>query len=474
MPSSVPEKGQSLHDCRPDLAADWHPTKNALLTPKDVRGGSGKVVWWRGACGHEWSAKVFVRVGGQGCPICAGKRVAVGFNDLSTLEPVLSSQWHETRNGRLTPRNVTRMSQKKVWWRCPFFPDHEWEATIGNRVRGTGCPICAGRQVKPGFNDLATTEKVIASEWHPTRNGPLTSKEVTRGTRRGVWWLGSCGHEWQASINDRTSQRTGCPFCFGNRAVLRGHNDLATTRPDVAALWHPTRNETESPSTVSLGSKKKIWWLGPCGHSWTATVQHLTRGQGCAVCRGFQIEEGFNDLASQDPEIASQWHPTRNQSLTPNMITASSNRLIWWQCTKGHEWRTSVNNRRNGKVGCPSCADYGYRIAEPGWVYLLEHEGLGMQQIGISNSIEQRLAQHRARGWSPIDIIGPMPGDRAKEFESDALKTLTNRGATLGRRGDPEKFDGFTEAWPVSSLRVADLLDLTNWIAADRPNSMGV
>ena len=53
----------------------------------------------------------------------------------------LAKEWHPIRNGMLTPKDVTAGSQKKVWWLCPEC-GYEWEAVIGSRNQGRGCPRC--------------------------------------------------------------------------------------------------------------------------------------------------------------------------------------------------------------------------------------------------------------------------------------------------------------------------------------------
>ena len=35
-------------------------------------------------------------------------------------------------------------SVQKVWWKCS--KGHEWQATIANRNKGSGCPICTSEQ----------------------------------------------------------------------------------------------------------------------------------------------------------------------------------------------------------------------------------------------------------------------------------------------------------------------------------------
>lgn len=59
---------------------------------------------------------------------------------------------------------------------------------------------------------------------------------------------------------------------------------------------------------VSVGSHKKVIWKGKCGHEWSATVKsRATNGTGCPYCSHNKILVGFNDLASQRPEIAAEW-----------------------------------------------------------------------------------------------------------------------------------------------------------------------
>ena len=79
----------------------------------------------------------------------------------------------------------------------------------------------------------------------------------------------------------------------------------------------------------------------------------------CPYCSGQKVFPGFNDLATVAPEIAAQWHPVLNGTLTPQMVTAGSNRKVWWICSEGHIWRAAVANRAlpgYKHTGCPVCA----------------------------------------------------------------------------------------------------------------------
>ena len=132
---------------------------------------------------------------------------------LAETYPEVAKQWHPTLNGKLTPNDFTKGSDKKVWWKCPEGGDHEWESNIYNRSKGNGCPVCSGRKAV-NSNCLATLNPELAMEWHPTKNGDLTPYHFTEGTHKKVWWKCDKGedHEWKTSVVKRTNG-TNCPFC---------------------------------------------------------------------------------------------------------------------------------------------------------------------------------------------------------------------------------------------------------------------
>ena len=103
-----------LSEVHPELVAEWSD-KNLPLTPDRITYGSNKVVWWKGACGHEWQTSVKARSNGENCPICSGARVIEGINDLATLKPELADEW-SSKNDPLKPTMVTTGSHKKVIW----------------------------------------------------------------------------------------------------------------------------------------------------------------------------------------------------------------------------------------------------------------------------------------------------------------------------------------------------------------------
>ena len=267
----------------------------------------------------------------------------------------LMKEWDWDKNNELGlfPQKLLAGSNKKVWWLCKN--KHNWQAKIVDRTQShTSCPYCANKKIAVGFNDLATTHPQLVKEWHYYKNGDLLPIMVTKGSSKKVWWICNKNHEWYASIASRAAGR-GCPICSNSR-VLVGFNDLATTHPIIAKEWNFEKNRDLTPTSVLAGSSKKVWWICQQGHEWQTTISHRTeRGHNCPFCSRRKAIPGQTDLATLNPKLAKEWHPTKNGDLTPQQVTVRSGKKIWWQCSNGHEWQATPHDRDTDNTNCPYC-----------------------------------------------------------------------------------------------------------------------
>ena len=276
------EEYNDLKTKRPDIAKEWHPTKNGNLTPSSVKFNQDLKVWWMCENGHEWQALIGGRTSdNRGCPYCSGRLAIKGSTDLSTVDPELARDWDYDMNGDLSPSNVKPGSDRVVWWKGAC--GHQWQSSISNYRKSRNCPYCTNKRVLPGFNDLDTINRELAGEWHPTKNGDLTPKDVLPYSNKKVWWKGACGHEWEAVIGSRHGGR-GCPYCSGQK-VLSGFNDLASKRPDLAEQWNYERN-TRGPEEFTIRSGIRVWWKCDKDHEWEALISNRAKGDGCPICFG--------------------------------------------------------------------------------------------------------------------------------------------------------------------------------------------
>lgn len=430
---------------------------------------------------------------------------------LSVTHPELANQadgWD--------PSTVSAGSHYKGQWKCLL--GHSWVASVAHRANGTGCPVCSGNRVLTGFNDLATTDPELAKQangWEPA--------SVQRKSNLKKDWICELGHIWNVAPSQRTAGY-GCPFCNGVK-VMVGFNDLATTHPKIAL-----KASGWNPEEFSKGSDSKQEWMCEYGHFYTAAISSQVAGRGCHFCSGHRVLEGFNDLATTEPELAKQahgWDPTlvssrsglkkkwqckqghlwsavvasRTSSHTagrgcpvcagkiilpgfndlsttdpviaaqadgwdPRLVTRSTNLRKDWICQLGHKWRTSVNNRTVGN-NCPACASSGFDANSDAWLYLVNHQDWELLQVGITNSPQTRLSKHKRIGWELIELRGPMDGLIARAWETSILQMLKRHGAKLASEEVAGKFDGYTEAWITESFKVSSLGELMDSVRRD-------
>ena len=269
-------------------------------------------------------------------------------NSLAEVHPELVSEWSE-KNLTLTPGDITFGSNKKVWWRGAC--GHEWQTSVKARSNGEKCPICSGARVIAGINDLATLEPLLVKQW--SKKNKIKPTEVSIGSHKKVIWRCEKGHEWEAAVKRRTINRTGCPYCSHNK-VLGGFNDLATLLPDIAAEWSE-KNLPLKPDEVNAKSRKNVWWrCSKCGNEWKSVINARVKGTVCPVCAEREVLAGYNDLATPDSQLLSEWDYGQNK-LKPTEVSRTSAKRAWWKCRYGYSWSMKINERTILNKGCRIC-----------------------------------------------------------------------------------------------------------------------
>ena len=163
---------------------------------------------------------------------------------------------------------------------------------ISRRQQGSGCPYCAGQRAIAGKNDLQTLNPSFFTEWNYEKNISVDPQKIMPNSNKKVWWKCKEGHEWQATLHNRSNGR-GCPYC-SRKKVLRGDNDLQTVMPILAEEWNYEKNENLKPSDFLPQSNKKVWWKCSQGHEWEARIQERYKGHRCPYCTGWLGNEVIN------------------------------------------------------------------------------------------------------------------------------------------------------------------------------------
>ncbi|WP_044797753.1 zinc-ribbon domain-containing protein [Bacillus cereus] len=288
------------------------------------------------------------------------------LNIYNGLHGKLLSEWHPTKNNGINPDELTNESYEYIWWICP--EGHEWGMSIYDRQKKKECPKClrlkkaTKRAEVKEERQIKTLEEVdpeLAKQWHPIKNEGITPDAVVfdEGWIHR-WWQCKRNHEWEETIESRHKNKSVCPYC-ANKKVCKD-NCLATVYPEIAKNWfvfeNSTYSEVKTAYNVMYNSSENAYWICEKGHVWREKIsQRVKNGKGCRKCELFQ-----NSLALLNPELAKEWHPTKNEGQygvkPPEETNINSSQSVWWICnTCGNEYKAQVGARHRGEVKCKVC-----------------------------------------------------------------------------------------------------------------------
>lgn len=310
-----------------------------------------KVYWTCSTCGGDYLYPVNERkIGDNSCPYCNHIRLKTGINDLTITNPELAKEW--------APSNTKQANEVGEWqsyvgyWLCPdcgtVYPCEVRDRSVGD----DSCPVCANKQVKKGFNDLATLEPELADMLSP--NCERKADEILRTcSYEALWVCPECAGEYRRPVKTKTHDNSDCPYCNG-RKVLTGYNDLATTNPELVAQYSSLN---ERPATmVRKDWNFYVYWECPKCHYIHARRlnEKAPDNSDCPACNHVKTVQGVNTLQAEFPEIAKHLSP--NNDFTADEILSTSFRSVKWICpTCGGEYFAPVKDMVKGLVECPYC-----------------------------------------------------------------------------------------------------------------------
>ena len=337
----------------PDIAKEWHPTKNGDLTPNDVLGGSDRLVWWLGSCGHSYETSLYRRTAKKsGCPYCGHMKVLIGFNDLQTLYPEVSNEWHPTKNGALKPCDFMAQSNKKVWWICKY--GHEWKSQISSRTSGgSRCPLCSGNGTSLPEQGIAFYLEQVCKIEQRTKKAGMEVDVFLPEYNIGIEYDGKFYHS-QGSRH-KEIKKDEMLMKFGVR-ILRIKESKTNSFTDGNIIYYI------ADKYMGSGYESAIQEL--CKELYKITGNERFNSLHIDINSDIlKIRERFNlymkekSLSTMFPDISSEWNYDRNGRLTPDMFIYTSTSYVWWKCSKGHEWKTKICYRTgDDKTGCPFCS----------------------------------------------------------------------------------------------------------------------
>lgn len=216
-------------------------------------------------------------------------------------------------------------------------------------------------------NSFSAVFPELISEWDVEKNNGMTPDSFSAYSQIKVWWKCKKGHSWKALISSRF--RLGCPYCAGQRTIA-GENDFESwcnqNNPSLLLEWNYDKNVFK-PSEITAKSPKKAWWKCSKGHEWEAVINNRVHGTRCPYCftgnntirRKVSLAEWCKE--NRQEHLITEWCYEKNESITPDTVSKASHKIVWWKCSRGHEWKAQIKSRTYNH-GCPYCSATNKKI----------------------------------------------------------------------------------------------------------------
>ena len=378
--------------------------KNISVIEKYVNSDT-KILHKCNKCGYEWNTRPYSILQGYGCPKCASILKKTHDDYVFELFNI---------NPNIEVCGTYINAKTSILHKCKI-DNYEWMAKPLNTLRGQQCPVCTGKAILNGYNDIATLYPDLTAEWDYELNQGLQPYEFGRGSNSVVWWkCGECGDSYKSRISNRIYNNSSCPKCNNQSSnaeikvyyyikkyfedAINRYHDKNITELDVyipslnigieydGTKWHSdiNRDKLKDKTCQELGIKlirireyKCPQYESSC--SFIYLNDHKIKTFEDAITKlllmcgikeprvNFKEDHAGiyqlifnkkikNSVALMSPHLLDEWDTVKNGNADPYKIAYKSDKHMWWRCTKcGREWYATINSRSSG-CGCPKCS----------------------------------------------------------------------------------------------------------------------
>lgn len=256
-----------------------------------------------------------------GCPICAGHEVRKGYNDITSgKNPLALEYWDYDKNSAdgLNPEEVSYKSISKAWFKCgeghSFYRSIHKLLEIGDGAYGKGCPICAGRQVLVGVNDVATTHKEILNRWDYERNEKLgiSPEDVTAGSNKEIWVRCKiCNESYKTTVYNAANDMVICcencrkrNYSIAEKELVQYIRDLGfTVEEEVRIAGNYSVDMVIPEKGIAIDYNGLYWHSDRYRDKW----YHYNKMVLCRDRVGLDLYYIWEDWYKERPDIVKSW-----------------------------------------------------------------------------------------------------------------------------------------------------------------------
>jgi hypothetical protein len=354
--------GQSLADLFPHFVLEWHPTKNACK-PNEISPYNDRRIWWQCLKGHEWPTSVRNRTRlRSSCPHCVPQTSKTELRFFAEMKYIFPTAVQRERIHGLECDIFIEKYQLGIEVDGGYYHRKKLEKDKKkqNRLRHLGINIFNIRGA--GLQKL-NPEDVFFDETGTMRAQTINLHKCVKELVSNILQVVELREPEKSKAKKYLQSPNLMNEAFADQLIQNfstPDQSLDKTHLELCQEWDFEKNGSKMPQAFTFGSGEEVWWKCQQNHSWLASILSRTKankgkGSGCPFCRGYYPDER-NNLAIQNPQLASELHPSKNRDITAFTLTPRSSKKVWWLCEIcGNEWKTAVCIR-NKKHGCPKCA----------------------------------------------------------------------------------------------------------------------
>ena len=272
---------------------------------------------------------------------------------LADVLPHLAAEWHPTRNDPLRPEDVKPHSNRSAWWQCR--EGHEWLAGIADRADGRRCPQCllhgtSAQQIRLAA-ELTALGLPVSARHKPIE---VTGRRPVRGDVVLADWqvvIELDGEFWHTDQVARDEAQTKALLDAGWQVLRLREGNLPKLGVGETHVPVPTYAGAHTLTCAAVDGLAQLGCDLPDIENYRAAGQPIATQQADADIYSLRDLS----LASEFPDVAAEWHPTKNTT-TPGRVAPFANTKAWWTCAAcGHEWQALISNRTQHRQDCPLC-----------------------------------------------------------------------------------------------------------------------
>lgn len=349
-----------------ELMKQWDYKKNRKYDLNKITVSNHNKAWWICPKGHSYEQAIHSKSKGIGCPVCSNKLVLKGYNDLATTNPELINEWDYDKNSinNVTPFNVTKGAEKKIWWICAKC-NQSYECFAYAKKANVGCPYCSSKIIKKGLNDIFTKNPKLKKYWDYEKNS-INPYTIGICSHQKVFLIcEKCGKSYLRALS-KVKEDILCTKCsIENGAIKRigksnfgSKKDVSKYYPEILEYWDYSKNKNINPDELYISGSNKVWWLCESGHSFKSTISAMINGKQCPLCisesrmsfpekaivyylqkNDVKVKENFifNDHSGKELDVyapdykiaieydGKNWHRNKKRDLDKNKLCEENN-----------------------------------------------------------------------------------------------------------------------------------------------------